>query len=50
VTGLPLEAVDVDLDTPQLSLSHLGQFDVVLFLGVFYHLQDRLPRFASYRS
>ena len=40
VTGLPLEAVDIDLDMPQLSLSHLGLFDVVLFLGVFYHLQD----------
>lgn len=40
ITGLGIEAVDIDLDTPQLSLGHLGSFDVVLFLGVFYHLLD----------
>jgi tRNA (mo5U34)-methyltransferase len=40
VTGFDLEAVDIDLDTPQLSLAGLGRFDVVLFLGVFYHLVD----------
>ena len=40
VTGLPLEAVDIDLDTPRLSLAHLGKFDVVLYCGVFYHLKD----------
>jgi tRNA (mo5U34)-methyltransferase len=40
--GLGLEAFDIDLDAPQLSLAHLGQFDVVLFLGVFYHLRDPL--------
>ena len=39
-TGLPLKAVDVDLDAPRLSLDHLGKFDIVLFLGVFYHLRD----------
>jgi tetratricopeptide (TPR) repeat protein len=33
ITGLGLEAVDVDLDAPQLSLGGLGQFDVVLFFG-----------------
>ena len=32
--------VDLDLDQPQLSLKHLGKFDVVLFSGVFYHLID----------
>ena len=37
---LPIEAADHDLDAPQLSLRQLGQFDVVLFLGVFYHLID----------
>lgn len=42
ITGLGIEAVDIDLDAPQLSLSHLGPFDVVLFLGVFYHLRDPL--------
>ena len=40
ITGLGIEAVDIDLDAPQLSLEHLGPFDVVLFLGVFYHLRD----------
>lgn len=40
VTGFGLEAVDIDLDAPQLSLAELGTFDVVLFLGVFYHLRD----------
>ena len=40
ITGLGIEAVDIDLDTPQLSLGHVGLFDVVLFLGVFYHLVD----------
>lgn len=37
-TGVNIEKVDIDLDHPRLRLSHLGQFDVVLFLGVFYHL------------
>ena len=40
VTGLGLDAVDIDLDAPQLSLAGVGRFDVVLFLGVFYHLVD----------
>jgi tRNA (mo5U34)-methyltransferase len=39
-TGIAIEAVAVDLDSPRLSLAHLGQFDIVLFLGVFYHLVD----------
>jgi tRNA (mo5U34)-methyltransferase len=42
VTGLNLEAYDCDLDTPALSLDDLPNFDVVLFLGVFYHLRDPL--------
>ena len=39
-TGLPLKLIDVDLDAPRLSLDHLGKFDIVLFIGVFYHLKD----------
>jgi len=39
-TGVKIEAVDINLDHPRLKLSHLGQFDIVLFLGVFYHLLD----------
>jgi tRNA (mo5U34)-methyltransferase len=30
---------DVDIDVMDLSLDRVGQFDVVLFLGVFYHLR-----------
>ena len=39
-TGLHIDAVDIDLSSPSLSLDALGQFDVVLFLGVLYHLLD----------
>jgi tRNA (mo5U34)-methyltransferase len=39
-TGLGIEVAAADLDNPRLSLAHLGQFDIVLFLGVFYHLMD----------
>ncbi len=42
VTGANLVAVDIDLDTPALDLTRLGRFDVVLFLGVFYHLKNPL--------
>ena len=30
----------VDVDVPDLPDAGLGQFDLVLFLGVFYHLKD----------
>lgn len=33
-----IEAVDCDL--PDISRVGIGQFDIVLFLGVFYHLKD----------
>lgn len=36
--GSSVEAVDADLADPLLR--NLGQFDLVLFLGVFYHLKD----------
>jgi tRNA (mo5U34)-methyltransferase len=32
----------VDADLPALSADRLGRFDVVLFLGVLYHLRDPL--------
>jgi tRNA (mo5U34)-methyltransferase len=41
-TGLGLEPKDVDLDDPKLDLGPLGPFDIVLFLGVFYHLKNPL--------
>ena len=42
VTGAGLKAIDRDLDDPKLDLSDIGKFDVVLFLGVFYHLKNPL--------
>jgi tRNA (mo5U34)-methyltransferase len=34
---------DVDIELGELGPERLGTFDVVLFLGVFYHLRDPLP-------
>ncbi len=31
---------DVELDVSEISIARLGQFDLVLFLGVLYHLPD----------
>jgi len=42
MTGASLKAIDRDLDDPKLDLSDIGKFDVVLFLGVFYHLKNPL--------
>lgn len=36
--GVEVEAMDIDV--PDLSPERVGTFDVVLFLGVFYHLFD----------
>jgi tRNA (mo5U34)-methyltransferase len=38
--GTNIESLDVDV--LDLSPEHLGTFDIVLFLGVFYHLRDPL--------
>ena len=35
---LDIEALDIDI--PDINVERLGEFDVVLFLGVFYHLID----------
>jgi tRNA (mo5U34)-methyltransferase len=48
--GMTLETVDQDLDAPGLSLGHLGHFDVVLFLGVFYHLVDPIAALREVAS
>jgi SAM-dependent methyltransferase len=42
ITESNLRSIDRDLDEPRLDLSDLGQYDVVLFLGVFYHLKNPL--------
>lgn len=49
-TGSAISAVDIDLDQPRLDLSHLGQFDVVLLLGVFYHLVDPIAALREVSS
>ena len=46
-TGASIEAVDMDLDDTRLDLAHLGKFDVVLFLGVFYHLLDPIAALSK---
>jgi tRNA (mo5U34)-methyltransferase len=38
--GVKVDGVELDLDASPLSLGHLGSFDIILFLGVFYHLKD----------
>ena len=38
--ALNLEIEELDIDVPELTPDRVGQFDVVLFLGVFYHLVD----------
>ena len=38
--ALDLDIEMRDIDVPGLSVDELGTFDVVLFLGVFYHLYD----------
>jgi tRNA (mo5U34)-methyltransferase len=39
-TGIAITVVAADLDSSRLNLAHLGEFDIVLFLGVFCHLID----------
>ena len=41
---------DLDLDLLELSPERVGTFDVVLFLGVFYHLPDPLPHLERVAS
>lgn len=41
VLGSKVEDVDIALD--ELTPERIGRFDVVLFMGVFYHLPDPLP-------
>jgi tRNA (mo5U34)-methyltransferase len=39
-SGYQITPIEFDLDQSPLSMTSLGQYDVVLFLGVFYHLVD----------
>jgi tRNA (mo5U34)-methyltransferase len=38
--ALKLDIDELDIDVPELTPDRVGEFDVVLFLGVFYHLVD----------
>ncbi len=38
--GYDIPDIECDLDASPLDLSPLGEFDISLFLGVFYHLKD----------
>ena len=40
--GLGSRVEDLEIDVMDLTPEHLGQFDLVLFLGVLYHLQNPL--------
>jgi tRNA (mo5U34)-methyltransferase len=41
-TALGSHVEDLDIDVLDLSAERIGQFDVVLFLGVLYHVRDPL--------
>ncbi|MGD9616446.1 MAG: class I SAM-dependent methyltransferase [Alphaproteobacteria bacterium] len=40
VTGIDFKTIELDLDATPLDMSSVPPHDVVLFLGVFYHLRD----------
>ena len=40
VTDVNFQTIDLDLDATPLDFSSVAPHDVVLFLGVFYHLRD----------
>jgi tRNA (mo5U34)-methyltransferase len=48
VLGSTIEDLDIGLD--ELAPERIGRFDLVLFLGVFYHLPDPLPIFERVAS
>ena len=39
-SGFQIEGLELDLDDSPRLLDQIGSFDIVLFLGVFYHLRD----------
>ncbi|MGD9616445.1 MAG: class I SAM-dependent methyltransferase [Alphaproteobacteria bacterium] len=40
VTGVDFRTIELDLDANPLDMSSVPPHDIVLFLGVFYHLRD----------
>jgi tRNA (mo5U34)-methyltransferase len=49
-TVLKLDVEALDVDVPDLAPERVGQFDVVLFLGVFYHLVDPIRALQNLAS
>jgi tRNA (mo5U34)-methyltransferase len=45
--ALKLEIDELDIDVPELTPDRVGQFDVVLFLGVLYHLVDPIQALTN---
>ena len=41
---------DVEMEVSEISVERLGQFDLVLFLGVLYHLPDPVSSFLKVAS
>ena len=46
-SALRLDIESEEIDVPDLSVERVGTFDVVLFLGVFYHLFDPIAGLAN---
>lgn len=46
--GLPVDALEIDV--AQLSRESVGEFDIVLYLGVFYHRYDSIEALACVAS
>jgi len=46
-SALRLDIESEEIDLPDLSVERVGAFDVVLFLGVFYHLFDPIAGLAN---
>ncbi len=48
--ALDSKVEDVEMEVSEISIQRLGQFDLVLFLGVLYHLPDPVTSFLKVAS
>src|SRR4051812_30805793 len=48
--ALDSKVEDVEMEVSEISIERLGQFDLVLFLGVLYHLPDPVASFLKVAS
>ncbi len=49
-TTLKSKVEDVEMEVSEISIDRLGQFDLVLFLGVLYHIRDPFASFLKVAS